>query len=395
MTLVASAAVVAMLALPTASLAQTATEARGIERVCPPPEDVVGDDVPELPDAGETHGEAIVCAAQYGVIAGFDDGTFRPGLPVTRGQVASLLARWLQTATGITLPVPDEAAFTDTEGTTHADAIHALAEIGIVGGREDGTFGPGDPLTRGQLAQTVVRSISVADVLQIGGPLPPVDDGVDFTDVDDDTLFADAIRSLAGIGVVQGDTAGAYNPGETVTRGQLATFLMRAADYLDRYQRWKPTAESHVVLVRLRADQVVDDAGDDEDDPEDEGADQEASDASAVAVLTINAFNGTMGYTLELDGLDGPFGEADGATLHLGVAGETGPMVLHIAEGSELDEATDGVVTGVVLESDSDVRFADLVALPDEAYLQIATEEHPQGAVRGQLDVISTAEARD
>ncbi len=387
-TFVVAASAVAMLSLPMVALAQPATDARGIERVCPPPDDIVDDDVPELPDAGETHGEAIECAAQYGVIAGFDDGTFRPGLPVTRGQVASLLTRWLQTAIGITLPVPDEPAFLDTEGTTHADAIHALADLGIVGGREDGTFGPGEPLTRGQLAQTVVRSISVADVLQIDGPLPPEDDEVEFSDVEDDTLFADAIRSLAGIGVVQGDPEGAYNPGDTVTRGQLATFLMRSADYLDRYQRWKPTAETQVVVVRLRADQVVVEA--DDEDPE---TGQDPSNASATAVLYIDAFNGTMEYILDLDGLDGPYGGADGATIHLGVAGETGPMVLQLADGDELDAAADenGVARGAVRESDSAVRFADLAALPHEAYLQIATEEHPQGAVRGQLAHVTTA----
>lgn len=384
--------VVAIVAWPAVAAAQTAPSApsapsaRTIDRVCPPPDEVLaatGQPAPDFPDVGTTHGEAIVCAAQYGIITGFDDGTVRPDLPVTRGQLATLLTRWVQTAIGFDLPMPDERAFTDTDGSVHADAIDALAAVGVVGGREDGTYGPGEPLTRAQLAGTVAGAISFADVLDVDGPLPPDDSEVSFLDTVD-SLFEAPIRALAGIGVVQGTGDGLYRPQVTVTRGQLATFLMRSADYVDRQQRWKPTAEVVVVLVRLRADEVVEDAT--EDQATEDGT---ATPGSATAVLTINAFNGTMAYALDVSDLDGPFVGTDGATLHLGVAGQQGPVVLPLLTGDALDAADAEVVTGVVYEADSVVRFADVIAAPSQLYLQIATSEQPGGAVRGQLAVVT------
>lgn len=391
--------VVALVVWPMVAAAQTAPSARPIDRVCPPPDEVLAVSAqpdPDFPDTGVTHGEAITCSAQYGIITGFADGTVRPNLPVTRGQLASLLVRWLQTAIGFSLPVPDERAFTDTGGSTHADAIDALAAVGVIGGREDGTFGPGDPLTRAQLAGTVAAAISFADVLAVDGPLPPDDSEVAFLDTDDN-LFEAPILALAGIGVVQGTGDGLYSPQTTVTRGQLATFLMRSADYLDRQQRWKPTSGVAVVLVRLRADEVVTDAPTDapeDDEPAENDTDEDPDAAtdvsgSATAVLTINPFNGTMAYALDLSELDGPFGGTEGATLHLGVAGQQGPIVLPLATGDALDTADAEVVTGVVLEADSSVRFADMIVAPSELYLQIATSEQPGGAVRGQLRVVT------
>lgn len=387
LTVTAALAVVLVGALPAG--AQTAPDARGIDRVCPPPQ---VDDEPDLPDAGVTHGDAILCAAGYGVVTGFEDGTFRPGEPVTRGQVASLLARWLEVAIGASLPVPDEPPFTDTAGTTHAEAIHALASFDVLDGRDDDTFGPGEPLTRGQLAAVILRAISVADVLRVGGPLPPENDEVDFTDIAG-TTFEAPIRALAGVGVVQGGGDGAYLPDVTVSRGQLATFLMRAADYLDRHQRWQPTAQTVVLVIDLTADAVVDDpaADDTPDDQATETDEHGTVSPRATAVLTVNAFNGTLAYTLDLTSLPGPFGGTDGATLHVGVAGEVGPVVLQLADGNALDGAEEGMLTGVVREADSAVRFADLVASPEQAYLQIATRASPTGAVRGQLDRVDAA----
>ena len=45
---------------------------------------------------------------------------------------------------------------------THADAIHRLAAMGIVGGFPDGTFKPSDSVTRGQLA-TIISRVLDAD----------------------------------------------------------------------------------------------------------------------------------------------------------------------------------------------------------------------------------------
>jgi hypothetical protein len=45
--------------------------------------------------AGNVHEDSLVLLARLGVVAGYPDGTFRPGEGVVRGQMAALLARHL------------------------------------------------------------------------------------------------------------------------------------------------------------------------------------------------------------------------------------------------------------------------------------------------------------
>lgn len=105
--------------------------------------------------AGTTHATGIAALAAAGVADGFTDGTFRPSAAITRGQVAMLLARVLdvdmQTAeTG--------SSFADISGRADAPAIAVLHEQGLVAGFADGTFRPDLPMTRAQFASLLVHA---------------------------------------------------------------------------------------------------------------------------------------------------------------------------------------------------------------------------------------------
>ncbi|MFZ4451755.1 S8 family peptidase [Salibacterium aidingense] len=85
-------------------------------------------------------------AVEKDIISGFSDGTFRPNDSMTRGQMAAVLGRVFDF-------VGEEHRFSDVgEDTTGAGAIAYLAEHHIVTGYDDGTFRPGDPLSRAQFA---------------------------------------------------------------------------------------------------------------------------------------------------------------------------------------------------------------------------------------------------
>lgn len=99
------------------------------------------------------HRSAIDAVAGAGIARGYDDGTFRPDLPVTREQMATFLTRALR------LPPGEPSGFRDTSGSVHLEAIDAVAAAGIAVGRGDGTFGPRDPVTRGQMATFLVRAL--------------------------------------------------------------------------------------------------------------------------------------------------------------------------------------------------------------------------------------------
>ncbi|HSK21791.1 MAG TPA: S-layer homology domain-containing protein, partial [Egicoccus sp.] len=112
------------------------------------------DGTPDFADAvGSTHRGGIAAAAAAELVSGFADGSFRPGAAITRGQLASLLAA----AAGLDHATP--SAFDDTDRSAHAGAVAALVETGIVGGFGDGTFRPGQPVSRDQAASMLHRFV--------------------------------------------------------------------------------------------------------------------------------------------------------------------------------------------------------------------------------------------
>jgi hypothetical protein len=110
-------------------------------------------------DDGSVHEGAIGRLTAWGVASGHPDGTFRPLLDVTRGQMATLIARQLRLLTGGQIVASASDHFSDDDGTTHEAAIDELAEIGIVTGVEDGTYDPAAPVTRAQMALFITRSL--------------------------------------------------------------------------------------------------------------------------------------------------------------------------------------------------------------------------------------------
>jgi uncharacterized protein involved in high-affinity Fe2+ transport len=129
---------------------------------------------------------------------------------VTRGQMASFLARALE------LPPGTKDYFTDDDGLTHEADINRLAESGITGGCGDGLFCRTASVSRAQMAAFLVRALD----------LPPSTTDY-FSDDDDDTLES-SINALAQAGLTGGCGNGKYCPDASVSREQMAAFLKRA-----------------------------------------------------------------------------------------------------------------------------------------------------------------------
>jgi hypothetical protein len=104
--------------------------------------------------AGTTHETGIRAVVNAGIASGFDDGTFRPDLAVSRGQAASIFAAAFELAAG------SPTALRDVAGTTHEDGINAAVGAGLANGFPDGTFRPGDSMTRGQASTLFVEALA-------------------------------------------------------------------------------------------------------------------------------------------------------------------------------------------------------------------------------------------
>ncbi|WP_162160686.1 S-layer homology domain-containing protein [Paenibacillus gorillae] len=97
--------------------------------------------------------------------------------------------------------------------------ITALVEKGILAGFTDGTFKPGDSLTRAQLAKVLVLSLNKEEDLS---------GAASFKDVASSDWFAGYVGALVKSGITQGTSASSFSPNQTVTREELAVFFIRA-----------------------------------------------------------------------------------------------------------------------------------------------------------------------
>lgn len=104
-----------------------------------------------------SHYEAVKSLVEHGIINGYEDGTFRPNASLTRGQAAKILANALDLDTSSKeLKFKDV-----TSKSGYIGAINALVNAGIINGYEDNTFKPNAPLTRGQMAKVLVNAFGL------------------------------------------------------------------------------------------------------------------------------------------------------------------------------------------------------------------------------------------
>ena len=111
------------------------------------------------------------------------------------------------------------------EASPHRAGVENLQELGILEGTEcaRGEFCPADALQRWVMAVWLVRVLDSAD---------PDPSSTRFADVDPDEWWAPYVERLAVLGVTQGCATepARFCPDDSVTRGQMATFLSRAFD---------------------------------------------------------------------------------------------------------------------------------------------------------------------
>ena len=175
------------------------------------------------------HATAIDCIAAWGLGSGYSDGTFRPGKPVSRGQMSSFLDA-VVTAAGGELG-SDGGEFPDTVGSAHRSTIARLASAGVVRGFGDGRFRPDAPVSRSQMATFLVGTLDHLGVSTSGGATAPR-----FADVGVGTHDA-SVALASGMGLAGGFPDGTYRGRDAVTRGQMATFLARLVATLDQAGR--------------------------------------------------------------------------------------------------------------------------------------------------------------
>lgn len=113
-------------------------------------EEIVFDDI-----GSSIFAEDILWMAEQGISLGCAPYKYCPDDPVSRGQMASFMKRALG------LPDSSKNWFTDDDGSTHEASINSVADAGITLGCGGSLYCPGDLVTRGQMASFLARSLDL------------------------------------------------------------------------------------------------------------------------------------------------------------------------------------------------------------------------------------------
>lgn len=107
---------------------------------------------PDVED-GLYYTKAITIAAEKDIISGYADGSFQPNKKITRGETSSLINRAFSVSKGERV-----VGFADTLGWSKEHILN-LASNGIIAGYDDGTFRPNKEISRAEFAVIVARTI--------------------------------------------------------------------------------------------------------------------------------------------------------------------------------------------------------------------------------------------
>ena len=170
--------------------------------------------------AGAYYYDAVLWAAEGGIVTGTDAVHFSPDASCTRAQLVTLLWR----AAGS--PVVNYAMnFNDVDsGAYYAEAVRWAASLGIAGGYGDGRFGTNDFVTRAQVVTMLYRFAKAQgmDTTQGGMAIR------EFDDFDAVPAYAlEAMDWAVNAGVLKGDN-NRLLPQDNCTRAQIVTMLYRA-----------------------------------------------------------------------------------------------------------------------------------------------------------------------
>lgn len=251
-------------------------------------DDSVDYDFTDVPERAAAFVDALV---EDGVISGYSETQFNPEMNLTREQMAKIIVE----AFNFETEGAEESDFSDRSQTSLYPYIDVVAELGIANGYEDGSFGVGDEIKRGDFSAMLVRAMELAGEMEavtvdaangtvvevltgvyaVNIPASEIDADTDSEvqiSVGDETIDLeydedkDAFRNLQVSGYTQeelqganvwvdgeklgGDTEEGNNDGDAMELGELSSF--------DSYQVTQVLTGVYAVEVDLSSSEDVD-----------------------------------------------------------------------------------------------------------------------------------------
>ena len=167
---------------------------------------------------------SVESLVSQGVIQGYADGRFGPQDNMTRAQFAKVA---LLSAGETVVEQPTATSFPDVDSNAWYSAyVKKAADLGIIGGYQNGNFGPNDPVTRSQAAKMLVNAFGL-ELDATNGP--------SFPDVASSAWYYSYVETAYKWSVINGYGSGNFGPDDNITREQVGTMAVRAQNPVDRF----------------------------------------------------------------------------------------------------------------------------------------------------------------
>lgn len=159
-----------------------------------------------------------------GILAGYEDGTFRPDIGVTRQEIAVIMTRALDLEEKAAEYAAKDTGFADDNDVAAwgRGAINLMVEMGIYTGYDDNEFKPNKTILRQELIAVVMRYAAMTE------------EGLQAAFVDSEEIHGYAesfIAHASELGIVNGYPDGTFKPMNNVTRAEAAKIIYGVIDY--------------------------------------------------------------------------------------------------------------------------------------------------------------------
>ena len=140
--------------------------------------------------------------------------------------------------------------FSDKDEIVNKEAVSVLVELGVIAGKDDGTYDPTGIITRAEMAKLICTVLN-------GGKDPNLGNVVTYTYADTVGHWAAPyIEYCTQLGIVAGDGAGNFNPNATVTGSEAAKMLLVATGYNAKIEgyvgaNWEVTTNVRANMIGL------------------------------------------------------------------------------------------------------------------------------------------------
>ncbi|NQX47903.1 S-layer homology domain-containing protein [Paenibacillus tritici] len=155
------------------------------------------------------------------ILTGLTDSKFAPNATTTRAEFAAMMVR----ALGYSSSGSADVSFKDIpSGAWYNGSVGTAAELGLVRGGTDNNFRPNDIITRQEMTVILVKAMALA-----GSPLPASElQPAAFKDAGKIAGWAQQdVAKAVQAGLITGTPAGQFQPGQSATRAEAATVILR------------------------------------------------------------------------------------------------------------------------------------------------------------------------